>query len=132
MAVPMIGVLVLLLVATMVLTPPIHGPRLPVAATATPVPRNGLTVGVDGHGHVWIAGVADPGPVAAGELAGRLRELRSGRGEPSVLYLQADESLSYARMQPLLRAASKAGVRNVQLIAECPRGTESLLRTCRT
>jgi biopolymer transport protein ExbD len=131
MAMPMIWVLVVLLIGAMVLTPSVTGPRFANARTATPVARGAFTVGVDRDGGVWILHAPDPGPIADAALAARLRAGYALRGDPSgVLHLVADRWAPYARVQTVLRAAAEAGVRDVELIVECPRGKESLVRNC--
>jgi biopolymer transport protein ExbD len=131
MAVPMIGLLVMLLATTMVITPAIHGPKLPAAAAGTPVPRSPVAVGVDRDGQIWIVGAAEPGPVPDDRLAERLRHAYAVRGDgPAVLHLVADRFAPYARVQTVTRAAAELGIRDIELIVECPRGRESLLRAC--
>ena len=131
MAVPTIGLLVLLLISAMVITPPIHGPRLATAATGTPVAPGQLTVGVDREGGIWIPGSSEGGPVPEARLADRLRrEFAVRDNPPAVLHLVADRYAPYARVQAVTRAAAELGIRDVELIVACPRGKESLLRIC--
>lgn len=42
----------------------------------------------------------------------------------------ADRHAPYARVQAVTRAAAELGIRDIELIVECPRGRESLLRAC--
>jgi biopolymer transport protein ExbD len=131
LAVPMTGVVMMLLVAAMVITPAVTGPGLAEARMATPVMRGPLAVGVDRDGNVWIPAASAPGPIAETQLAARLRDDYALRGDRSgVLHLVADRRAPYDRVQAVLRAASRAGVRHVELIVECPRGTESLKHDC--
>jgi biopolymer transport protein ExbD len=129
---PTVHVMVLLLLLALGITPAITGgTKLPTAKTAAPAMKDRLTVGIDRDGRVWIGAVPDPGPVPDRQLAQRLGEAYAGRrGEE--MYLVADRSLHYARVQQVIQAARQAGVREVQLIVECPRGGESLTRQCRT
>lgn len=132
MALPMIGVLVVLLICAMVFTPAVTGPRFATARTATPVVRGAFTVGVDRDGGVWILDAPNPGPITDAALVARLRASYAVRGDRSgVLHLLADRWAPYARVQTVLRAAAAAGVRDVELIVQCPRGKESLLHSCR-
>ncbi|HST59908.1 MAG TPA: hypothetical protein VLK84_14485, partial [Longimicrobium sp.] len=62
MALPGIGIVVMLLVGTMVMTPAVAGPRLAEARTATPVMRGPVAVWVDRDGGAWIPGTPAPGP----------------------------------------------------------------------
>ena len=99
---------------------------------AMPVVRGHLTVGIARDGGVWLPGARDPGPIADARLAARLREDYTARGDRSaVLHLVADRSAPHARVQTVLRAAQDVGVHHIALIAECPRGKQSLLRDCR-
>ena len=75
--------------------------------------------------------VTDPGPVPATKLAQRLRTAFADRAGEE-LYLVADRSVEYVWVQQVITAARQAGVREVQLIVECPRGSESLTRQCRS
>lgn len=108
-----------------------HYTRLPAARTAAPAMKDRVTVGVDKNGSVWMYDVGDPGPVPAARLAQRLRAAFADRAGEE-LYLVADRSLEYARVQQVITAARQAGVREVQLIVACPRGSESLTRQCRS
>lgn len=131
--VPAIKLVVMLLLVALGVAPAISGSRLPFAKTAAAVKPGPLRVGVDQHGHVWIPGPRSPGPVRESDLHARLRSEYAARaGEPRVLHLVADRFTPYARVEAVLRAARAAGVRDVELIADCPRGTESLLRACGT
>ena len=132
MSVPMIGMVVLLLIAAMVITPAVTGPRLANARTATPVMRGPVSVGVDRDGGIWIPGSPVPGPLTPPQLSERLRDDYALRGDRSgMLHLMADRGAPYGRVQAVLGAAAQAGVRRVELIVECPRGAESLQRDCR-
>jgi biopolymer transport protein ExbD len=130
-SVPMIGMMVLLVIVAMVITPAVGGPRLAEARTATPVMRGPLTVGVDRDGRVWIPGAPVPGPMSESRLAARLRDDYALRGDRTgVLHLVADRWAPYRHVQAVLRAAAQAGVREVELIVECPPGRESLGDRC--
>lgn len=132
MPVPMIGMVVMLLVGTMVMTPAVAGPRLAEARTATPVMRGPISVWVDRDGYVWIPDAPGPGPIRDAELPARLRDQFARRGDRTgMLHLVAERSAPYGRVQEVLQAAAAAGVRDVELIVDCPRGTESLRRACR-
>lgn len=82
-------------------------------------------------GHIWIVGAAQPGPVPDARLVERLRHAYAVQGDaPAVLHLVAEPHAPYARVQAVTRAAAELGIRDVELIVECPCGRESLLRTC--
>ncbi len=131
LAVPMIGVVVMVLVAAMVITPAVAGPWLADARTATPVLRGPLVVGVDRDGNAWIPAAHPPAAITEAQLAARLRDDYALRGDRSgVLHLAADWRAPYRRVQAVLRAAARAGVRDVELIVECPRGKEFLHDEC--
>jgi biopolymer transport protein ExbD len=128
---PLVHLVMLVLITWMVVTPAIAThTRLPRARTAMPAMKDRVTVAIDDNGGFWIAHAADPGPIRSDQMARRLGEAYAGRAGEE-LYLIADQRVEYAWVQRVLAAASQAGVREVQLIAECPRDRESLMRHCR-
>lgn len=130
-SVAMIGMMVLLLIAAMVITPAVTGPRLANARTATPVLRGPIRVGVDRDGGIWVPGSPVSGPFTPPQLSARLRAEYALRGDRSgVLHLVADRGAPYGRVQAVLGAAAQAGVRHVELIVNCPPGRASLKHDC--
>ena len=119
---PMAGVVLVLLMIAMVMTPSMTGESvLPRAATAAPVEEDRVTIGIDSHGRYWIEGVPDPGPVPVDQLPARVQQayaILSPRD--SVLNLKADRQVPYAAILSLLDAAKALGIHRVDAIADLP------------
>lgn len=121
---PFAGVVFVLLVVAMVLTPSItacFAPALPCAGTAEPVPEDALTIEIDLAGGYWLTDQSHPGPIPADRLAEHLRAaLARHPGDAPAVLLHADRHAPYASVLPVMRAMQAAGVRRVGLLAERP------------
>jgi biopolymer transport protein ExbD len=107
-----------------------YGPWLPTAATATPHKGDHPTFGIDIVGRYFEHGAINPGPIPPSALTGRLRAAYVTHPGDHVLYLMADRGVAYSAVLNVVDAAQEVGVREIGLIAECPRGQESLFRLC--
>ena len=125
---------VLLLITAAAATPACacYYPSLPRAATATPHKADHPTFGIDNQGRVFEVGADLRGPIPPSRIADRVRGAHTSRPDDLVLYLVADADVQYSAVLSLVTAAQNAGVREIGLIAECPRGRESLMTHCRT
>ena len=115
---PMIDVMLVLLIIFMVITPALAGyaAQLPTAVTAAPEKEDRVTLGIDVDGRFYLD--ERPQPVAPAELASRLQSLYATRPEDHVLYLKADQGVSYSVVLTAIDAARVAGVRRVGAITE--------------
>jgi biopolymer transport protein ExbD len=115
---PMIDVMLVLLIIFMVITPALAGyaAKLPEALTATPEKDDRVTLGIDVNGRFYLDD--RPQPVAVTELPGRLQELYASRPEDHVLYLKADQGVSYSVILTAIDAARIAGVRRIGAITD--------------
>jgi len=113
---PLVDVLLVLLVIFMVVTPMLKRDLpidLPIAATGrdTNVPPDELTVTATADGRLLVNGRE----IAADGLADAVRDR-------PVVFLEADRSLSYARVVDLLDACRAAGVVRIGVVTrEAPR-----------
>ncbi|HEY0154081.1 MAG TPA: biopolymer transporter ExbD [Longimicrobium sp.] len=127
---PLAFLSVLLLVLAMVFTPAPGGPYLPIAATGLPIGPSPLTAGIDKNGNFFLRESADWKPVADADLSERVRTLVGSKPGTRRLYVTADRKAPYGRLLMLAEAARGAGVQQLDLATECPRGKESLLDSC--
>lgn len=112
---PMADVIIVLLIIFMVMTPLFDRPvRLPDAANVVEQHGHRVEVVVQANGTVAADGHLLPSADALAELLA-LRAL--GSGPPSVL-VQADRSLGYDEVAPVLAACRRAGVQQVALAAQ--------------
>lgn len=129
-ALPLASLCTLLLVTAFVLSPwgwVFHGPRLPRAATAEALHPRGLILGIDEDARFRV-GIRRVTPA---ELEQALRDSLARR--PAVdrqVELAADRDVGYGEVLFVLEAASRAGVREMALMADCPRGREGHWRRC--
>jgi biopolymer transport protein TolR len=127
--VPAIALCVVLLVAAMGITPACacQLPLLPSAATAVALRTEGMTVGVDWRGEVWIGRMR----VSDDRMAAALRDSLAARAaDARAVHVRADRKAPYGRVQAVLGAARGAGVRRVELLADCPQGSNVYTRAC--
>ena len=118
---PMVDVMLVLLIIFMVVTTTLpFTAQLPAAREALPAREDRVTLGVDVHGQYWIDGVPEPGPIAPDALAGRLAAALRERGETGddLLYLKADDGVSYTLVMRAMESARQVGVRRVAMITE--------------
>ena len=115
---PMIDVMLVLLIIFMVITPALAGyaADLPDAVTAAPEKDDRVTLGIDREGRLYLD--ERPAPVPAADLQKRLELLYRTRPDDHVLYLKADQNVSYAVVLSAMDAARAAGVRRIGAITE--------------
>ena len=114
---PLVDVLLVLLVIFMVVTPMLKRDLpvdLPVTASGrdAEVPPDELTLTATADGRLLLNGQ----PVAETDLAAAVRDRE-------VMFLEADRSLSYARVVDLLDACRSAGVARIGVVTREHRGT---------
>lgn len=117
---PMVDVMLVLLIIFMVITPALAGyvAKLPQAVTSLPEKDDRVTLGIDVNGSYYLDD--RPQPVPTAELAGRLTTMYSSRPDDHVLYLKADQGVSYSVVLTAVDAARMAGVRRIGFITESP------------
>ena len=114
---PLVDVLLVLLVIFMVVTPMLKRDLpidLPVAATGSEqdVPPDQVTLTATADGRLLLNGIA-------------IDEARLGEAlaDRPIVFLEADRSLSYARVVDLLDACRAAGVARIGVVTREDRGT---------
>lgn len=113
---PMIDVMLVLLIIFMVITPVLanYEATLPEATYLVPEPNDDvITLGIDAQGAFYINGEA----VATPELGSRLRSIYEGRPGDHLLFLRADQGVSYNIVLNGIDAARGAGVRTIGAIS---------------
>ena len=106
------------------------GPYLPKAATGLPVGPDPLTAGINNDGKFYLLESSGWTPVVDADLPARVQALVASKPGATRLYVTADRHAPYARLLVLAEAARGAGVQQLDLATECPRGKESLLSAC--
>jgi biopolymer transport protein ExbD len=119
-----------LLVLSFFTVPAFGGPYLPNAATGLPVGPNPLTVGINNDGKFYLLESSGWIPVVDAELPARVKAHVASKPGVTRLYVTADRHAPYARLLVLAEAARGAGVQQLDLATECPRGKEFLVRAC--
>jgi biopolymer transport protein ExbD len=118
--VPMVDIMLVLLIIFMVVTPALaFEAKLPRALQSAPEKDNRVTLGIDNRGQYWVD---DRGPVRLQDLTQRLTDAYAMRPQDHVLYMKADESITYDRVLSAIDAARAAGVRRIGAITELPAG----------
>jgi len=133
---PMIDVMLVLLIIFMIVTPAITaGFQATIPRAKNPDAREEqegeIRLGIDRDGKFYLD-LTDPrtgkytGPrlISDADLPGQLTTLYANRTVDKILYLKADESIEYGRIQAALEIARKAGVRVVGAIAEQERSAK--------
>ena len=113
---PMIDVMLVLLIIFMVITPVLanYEALLPEAANVAPEPNDDvITLGIDAGGAFYVNGDAVP----AHQLGRRLRTIYEGRPGDHLIYLRADQNVSYDVVLNGIDAARGAGVRTIGAIS---------------
>lgn len=115
---PMIDVMLVLLIIFMVITPALAGYTavLPKAVTAEQESDDRVELGIDNRGYFYLDD--RPQPVNPAELAARLQQSYASRPDDHVLYLKADQGVSYSVILTAIDAARVAGVRRIGAITE--------------
>src|SRR6267378_7872216 len=127
---PMIDVMLVLLIIFMIVTPAITaGFQATIPRAKNPDAREEgegeVRLGIDRDGKFYLD-LTDPrtgkytGPryISDADLPTQLMNLYAARTVDKIMYLKADESIEYSRVQIALEIARKAGVRVVGAIAE--------------
>ena len=113
---PMIDVMLVLLIIFMVITPVLanYEATLPEAVNLAPEPNDDvITLGIDAAGAYYVNGQPVPTP----NLGARLRTIYEGRPGDHLIYLRADEKVSYDVVLSGIDAARGAGVRTIGAIS---------------
>src|SRR5437879_8879276 len=131
---PMIDVMLVLLIIFMIVTPAITaGFQATLPRAKNPESREEadgeIRLGIDRDGKFYldITGTSGkytgPRYISDEDLPTQLMNLYAARTIDKIMYLKADESVKYERVQQALEMARKAGVRVVGAIAEQERST---------
>ncbi|MGH7700994.1 MAG: biopolymer transporter ExbD [Gemmatimonadales bacterium] len=120
---PMVDVMLVLLIIFMVVTPLITAgfqATLPRGENPESHPEgpDEIILGINTQGQFYLDIGQGARPVADADLAGRLTGLYAARTKDKILYLKADEGISFGRVQEALEMARRAGVRVVGAIAD--------------
>ena len=113
---PMIDVMLVLLIIFMVITPVLanYEASLPEATHLVPEPDDDvITLGIDAQGAFYVNGEA----VATNQVGATLRSLYESRPGDHLMYLRADEGVSYSIVLNGIDAARSAGVRTIGAIS---------------
>ena len=132
---PMIDVMLVLLIIFMIVTPAITaGFQATIPRAKNPESREEadgeIRLGIDRDGKFYldITGTngkyTGPRYISDEDLPTQLTNLYAARTVDKILYLKADESVKYERVQQALEIARKAGVRVVGAIAEQERSVK--------
>jgi biopolymer transport protein ExbD len=120
---PMIDVMLVLLIIFMIVTPLITAgfqATLPRGAHPESRPEGSgeVILGIDRNGGFFLDQGQGARPISDGDLPGRLATIYAARTTDKIMYLKADEGISFGRVQEGIEIARKAGVRVVGAIAE--------------
>jgi len=125
----MIDVMLVLLIIFMIVTPVINSivvlPQSDHAAVRPEEPDE-ITLGIDRNGVYFLsliggAAASDPSTprsISARELGKRLEALYAARTRDRILYLKADNQLSFGAVQQAIAIARRAGVRVVAAVTD--------------
>ncbi|MHB8095718.1 MAG: ExbD/TolR family protein [Candidatus Aminicenantales bacterium] len=118
---PFVDVMLVLLIIFMVTAPMMQsgiGVNLPRAETESAPAEEGLTVTVTRDKYIHMNGSV----ININLLERRLQEYFSGKTK-KILYIKADESLSYGTIVGIMDIAKKAGIETIGLVTE-PEGKD--------
>ena len=120
---PMIDVMLVLLIIFMIVTPLITAgfqATLPSGNNPESRPEGSgeIILGIDRTGGFFLDLGQGSRPISDDELPGRLAAIYATRTTDKILFLKADESISFGRVQEGIEIARKAGVRVVGAIAQ--------------
>jgi len=114
---PLVDVMLVLLIIFMV-TAPLMKAAVPIElpesrASALSEERDDVTISLTRDGEVWL----DEAPVAPGELADRLADVRPGPdGKLPLVTLRADKALDYGRVMAVMGELNHAGFNSISLV----------------
>jgi biopolymer transport protein ExbD len=120
---PMIDVMLVLLIIFMIVTPIITAgfqatiPRGQHPESRPEQPEE-IILGIDQTGRFFLDLGQGARAVADAELPGRLTSLYATRTKDKILFLKADQSIPFGRVQEAIEIARRSGVRVVGAIAE--------------
>ena len=123
---PLVDVMLVLLIIFMVIIPTLTSglnaePPKGINLKKHPEEKGDQLLGIDRKGIYYL----NRQPIRNEDLAGALKKIYDAREEDKILYLRADKSLPYEKVQDAVDIASKAGVRVTGLISEQTPGTET-------
>ncbi len=122
---PMIDVMLVLLIIFMIVTPALASRVvLPQSSYADPRPEEPrqIVLFVDRNGVYSLSGGTGAQTLPPGALSARLAALYRERMLDRILYLKADEALSFGPVQDAIEIARRSGVRVVAAVTEQRRG----------
>ncbi len=122
---PLVDVMLVLLIIFMVIIPTLTSglnaePPKGINLKKHPEENGDQLLGIDRKGQYYL----NREPIANSNLEAQLRNIYDKRTEDKILYLRADKSLEYAKVQDAVDVAGKAGVRVTGLISEQVPGSE--------
>ena len=123
---PMIDVMLVLLIIFMIVTPVLSSRVvLPQSrhADARPEESSEIVLFMDRNGGYSLSTAGDPQQIAAGALGVTLTGLYHDRTQDRILYLKADDALSFGPVQDAIEVARRSGVRVVAAVTEQRRET---------
>jgi biopolymer transport protein ExbD len=120
---PMIDVMLVLLIIFMMVTPLITAgfqATLPRGSNPESRPEGSgeIILGIDRTGGFYLDVGQGARPISDEELPPRLAAIYATRTQDKILFLKADETITFGRVQEGIEIARKAGVRVVGAIAE--------------
>ena len=131
---PMIDVMLVLLIIFMIVTPAITaGFQATIPRAKNPDAREEqegeIRLGIDRDGKFYLdvtgaSKYTGPRYISDADLPAQLTNLYANRTIDKIMYLKADESVKYERVQAALEMARKAGVRVVGAIADQERSVK--------
>jgi biopolymer transport protein ExbD len=129
---PLLFLTVLLLLIVLVLSPLgiDHHRWVPVAVHGTPIEHRQTVLGIDRDGRFWLPNTPDPGPIRRSDLAARLDQTISAYGGAPRLSLEASPRTPYSFILDVVDVARELGIDRLDLLVDCPAGSESLLASC--
>jgi biopolymer transport protein ExbD len=119
----MIDVMLVLLIIFMIVTPLLTAgfqATLPRSLNpeARPEGPEEIVLGIDNQGRFYLDLGQGAQAIADDALAGRLAGLYAARTKDKILFLKADRSIQFGRVQQAVEIARRSGVRVVGAIAE--------------
>ena len=122
---PLVDVMLVLLIIFMVIIPTLTSglnaaPPQGVNLKKHPEEDGDVLLGIDRKGVYYL----NRQPIRNETLQENLKRIFDARTEDKILYVRADKSLEYSKVQDAIDIASKAGVRVTGLISEQSPGSE--------
>ena len=122
---PLVDVMLVLLIIFMVIIPTLSSglnatPPQGVNLKKHPEESGDQLLGIDRQGIYYL----NRNPIRNERLYDELKRIYDARQEDKILYLRADRSLEYVKVQDAIDIASRAGVRVTGLISEQAPGSE--------